>query len=288
MSAADTFEIDEQPSARSPWLRHWDWFFVLSVAWLLFDLFMQPVLSICIASFKFGWNDFANGFWLWRKDSNRRRGRTCLVFYTATGLWRITVTTFAITLLGLLVYGIWLAMNPQARAANAKPGEDILTGISMMIVMLCFVLSSLSTWLAILMGLKNRHRVWIDSTVRHSRRNRVWPPVPHGKNQVSRVVTSSLIFAFTICASVGMVTLADEFGRARQGAGPNRTAQIAIASVLFFAVFALVGREWLLRKLSAMSPVECWAHCTPQSVRKLREAELFENHDSEPDFLPDA
>lgn len=73
MSAADTFEIDQRRPEKSAWLRHWDWFFVLSVAWLLFDLFMQPVLSICIASFKFGWNDFANGFWLWRKDSERPR-----------------------------------------------------------------------------------------------------------------------------------------------------------------------------------------------------------------------
>ncbi|NQV23409.1 MAG: hypothetical protein HQ518_03485, partial [Rhodopirellula sp.] len=185
MSTADTFEIDEQRPGKTALLRHWDWFFVLSVAWLLFDLFMQPVLSIMIASFKFGWNDFANGFWLWRKDSSIRRGRTCLVFYVATGLWRITVSTFAVTLLGLLVYGFWQAFNGlPGRAGGNAPNHDDVTTLSMLIVMLCFALSSFATWLAVFMGLKNRVRVWVDSTVRFSRRQRLWPPQPVGSNQL--------------------------------------------------------------------------------------------------------
>lgn len=286
VSAADIFEIDERRSEKSAWLRHWDWFFVLSAAWLLFDLFMQPVLSICVASFKFGWNDFANGFWLWRKDSDRRRGRACLVFYVATGLWRITVTTFAITLLGLFVYGFWLAMNPQERAANGKQGDDILTGVSLMIVSFCFVLSSLSTWLAIAMGLKNRVRVWIDSTVRYSRRNRIWPPEPHGKNQVSRSVTSSLVFLSTILISVAIGVLIS----AAQKAGPVPEVLIAlpVLGTIGCAVILLAGRSWLLRKLAAESPADCWGAGSPGNLQFSRISQFDGVEDSEPDFLPDA
>lgn len=291
MSTADTFEIDERRSERSPWLKHWDWFFVLSVAWLLFDLFMQPVLSICIASLKFGWNDFANGFWLWRKDSDRRRGRTCLVFYVATGLWRITVTTFAVTMLGLVVYGFWLAMNPQEQAANRNQGNDILTGVSMMIVSFCFVLSSLSTWLAISMGLRNRVRVWIDSTVRYSRRNRVWPPEPQGKNQVSRVVTSSLVFLSAILVGTAIGVLAS----AAKKVGPVPEVMIAlpILAMIGCGVILLAGRSWLLRKLAATSSADCWADDRVGGGRVgggrvSPPEELFADQDSESDFLSDA
>ena len=286
MSAADTFEIDERRPVKSAWLRHWDWFFVLSVAWLLFDLFMQPVLSICIASFKFGWNDFANGFWLWRKDSDRRRGRTCLVFYVATGLWRITVTTFAVTLLGLVVYGFWLAMNPQEQAANRNQGNDILTGVSMMIVSFCFVLSSLSTWLAISMGLRNRVRIWIDSTVRYSRRNRVWPPEPQGKNQVSRVVTSSLVFLSTILVGTAIGVLAS----AAKKVGPVPEVMIAlpILAMIGCGAILLAGRSWLLRKLAATSPSDCWWQDGSSRRSTSQPEDVFEDQDSESDFLSDA
>ena len=286
VSAADTFEIDERRPQKAAWLRHWDWFLVLSIAWLLFDLFTQPVLSIVMASFKFGWNDFANGFWLWRKDSNRRRGRTSLVFYMATGLWRITVTTFAVTLLGLLVYGFWLAMNPQERAVNQKQGNDILTGVSMMIVSFCFVLSSLSTWLAIAMGLKNRVRVWIDSSVRLSRKNGIWPPEPYGKNQVSRAVTSSLVFLSTILIGTAIGVLGSAAKRA--GPVPEWLIALPILATIGCGVILLAGRSWLLRRLAATSPADCWDAEVSGGAEIRRSIEPEQDRDFEPDFIPDA
>jgi hypothetical protein len=257
VSGADTFEIDERPREKPAFLRHWDWFFVLSVAWLLFDLFMQPVLSVVIASLKFGWNDFANGFWLWRRDRNFRRGRTCLVFYTATGLWRITVTTFAITLVGLLAIGVWHALNPQAQAAGRnQANDDTLTAVSMLIVMLCFVASAVSTWLAIYLALKNRVRVWIDSSLRFSRRNRLWPPQPIGTNQLSRAVTSSLVFLSVILigTSIGVLISAAEKG----GRVPEWLLPVPILAIVGCGLLLLAGRSWLLKKLAATSARDCW------------------------------
>ncbi len=287
MSAADTFEIDERRPEKSAWLRHWDWFFVLSVAWLLFDLFMQPVLSICIASFKFGWNDFANGLWLWRKDSERRRGRTCLIFYVATGLWRITVTTFGVTLLGSVIYGIWSGLNPAAQNwGRNKPGDDIVTSVSMMIVMFCFVFSSLSTWLAICMGLRNRVRVWIDSTVRYSRRSGVWPPEPQGKNQLSRAVTSSLVFlsAILVGTAIGLLISAAK----RAGPVPEVVMALPILAIIACGVILLAGRSWLLRKLAAASPIDCWSVEISRKARNSQAGRSVEDRNSERDFLSDA
>jgi hypothetical protein len=286
VSGADTFEIEERPRDKStlPW--HWDWIFLLSVAWLIFDLFTLPVLSIFVASFKFGWNDFANGFWMWRKDPNFRRGRTCFVFYTATGLWRITVTTFSVTLLGLMAYGFWTILNPQDRAANLNKGDDIVTGVSMMIVMLCFVLSSVSTWLAIYMGLRNRVRIWIDSTVRHSRRNRVWPPEPFGENQLSRAVTSSLVFLSAILIGTAISVLANAADRAAPIA--DWLIGLPVVATIASGVILLAGRSWLLRKLAATSPADCWGPIagTNGEIPELREEDLDPFSDSV--FLPDA
>lgn len=258
MSGPEVFEIEERPRERPGWLRHWDWFLVLSIAWLVFDLFMQPVLSVVIASIKFGWSDFANGFWLWRRDSNYRRGRAFALFYTATGLWRITVTTFAVTLLGLLILGFVMAADGPPAGANAGDDDGArVAAVSMLIVMLCFVMSSICTWAAIYLALRNGVRVWIDATVRYSRRNRVWPPRPTGKNQLSRVMTSSLIF---LCVTVCGATLGVFLNLAQRGGRiPDILIPLPVVAVVACALVLLIGRAWLLKKLSAACPDECWA-----------------------------
>jgi hypothetical protein len=177
-------------------------------------------------------------------------------------------------------------LNPQDRAANPNKGDDIVTGVSMMIVMLCFVLSSVSTWLAIYMGLRNRVRIWIDSTVRHSRRNRVWPPEPFGENQLSRAVTSSLVFLSAILIGTAISVLANAADRAAPIA--DWLIGLPVVATIASGVILLAGRSWLLRKLAATSPADCWGPIagTNGEIPELREEDLDPFSDSV--FLPDA
>jgi hypothetical protein len=177
-------------------------------------------------------------------------------------------------------------MNPQERGANGKQGDDILTGVSLMIVLFCFVLSSVSTWLAISMGLKNRVRVWIDSTIRYSRRNRIWPPEPNGKNQVSRSVTSSLVFLSTILIGATIGLLISE--AQKPGPVPEVLIALPVFGTIGCAVVLLAGRNWLLRKLGAATPFDCWGGDSPVGDRFSTGRQLDRDEDSEPDFLPDA
>jgi hypothetical protein len=52
--------------------RHWVWLFVFGIAWLLFELSVDPALSVMVASMGLGWNHFRS--WLWRRDPRRGRG----------------------------------------------------------------------------------------------------------------------------------------------------------------------------------------------------------------------
>lgn len=256
MNRNERFEIDTTPSSKTGLAGHWDWLLVLSIAWLLFDLFAEPMLSIVCASIKFGWNDFANGFWLWRRDPVRRRARTCGVFYSAAGFWRITVMTFLIMLVGLFVIGVVGAWQADNGVKQDDEPARMATGLSFMIVCLCFVASSVTTWLAMILGWRSSQKVWLDPSVRLSRRQKEWPPAPVGKNQLSRVVTSSLVFLCVISLILSVVLLVQ---MADLAGGPGFTVLAPVASIIFSGFVILGGRNRILTAMSARAPEECWS-----------------------------
>jgi hypothetical protein len=255
---SEVFELD--PSAERGEEKtgfRWDWLLVVTAAWILFDIFTEPVLAVAIASFKFGWNDFVNGLWLWRRDTERKRGGTHFVFYCAAGFWRITVTTFVIVISGLLiakVFGGIIGRQPQNNN-NAM----ITTGVTMTIVCLCFVLSSLTSWLGMLLAWRRGHRVWLHPNVFIDRRHKVWPPRPFGTNQASRVITSSLIFlavAIIVVTVVVLASLADQ-----RVVGPDLALWISLgllAGMVTSAILILFVRERALKRLVAAYPYEAW------------------------------
>lgn len=258
MPRSEVFEIDPTLERGEPRTGiRWDWLLVVSAAWLLFDIFTQPALAVAIASFKFGWNDFVNGIWLWRRDANRKRGHTHFVFYCAAGFWRITVTTFVIVVTGLILAG----MIAGARGGRPQNNDDgwVTAGVSMTIVCLCFVLSSLTSWLAMLLAWRRQHRIWLHPNVSIDRSQKLWPPRPFGTNQASRVITSSLIFlavAIVVSTIFVMASMAANAGR-----GNNPAPWIVIGmlvGMITSAVVILVVRERALKRLAATSPFEAW------------------------------
>lgn len=252
------FDGDEVRSSGSL-LRYWDWMLAGSLAWLLFEMFAQPAVSIVAASLKFGWTDFANGFWLWRRDPLSARGRTCGMFYTAAGFWRITVTT----LLLLLVAGVTIGViNSIQRPAGQRPpaGVDdaVLAGISALVISFCFVLSALTTLTATLMALRLKLKIWLDPRVRECRRFSEWPPRPRGDNQISRVVTTSLVFLSMVLLSVSFAVAAQFGGRGARGQGFPWLMLVPTAGIFGAAGLILGGRDWVLKRISASAPPACW------------------------------
>lgn len=268
MSDAERFDIDVEPRERSGWMIHWDWVLVLSIAWLLFELFAQPMLSIATASLKFGLDDFLNGWWLWRRDSDARRGRTCGIFYTAAGFWQITVMTLVLSIVGMMCVVIIQAAHGPQPMEGAREAE-LGAGISILIVSMCFVASSIATWLAMLLAWRYRQRIWLDGTVRYSRRQSIWPPRPVGTNRISRVVTSSLIFLVVSSTVASLLIVMAAAGR--QPNLPGWAAGTPVICLCVSVIASLVVGNWAIRSVSAQSAEDCWT----DEVEVVGESDVF-------------
>ena len=247
-------EDDTRPESASGFTRHWDSLLLVTLAWILFKVFAEPALSLVVCSIKFGWKDFANSVWLWRRDPVARRGRAVAAFNVAAGFWRITVGALALIVAALTINGILIGAQ-GGEPFNAEDG--LLAGLTIAIVMMCFLLSSVSTYVAILLAWLCKCRVWLDPTVADSRKKNVWPPVPTGSNQLSRVVTTSLILlalAVIFGSFVAMIPLMN----GRGGPAPGPLVFVPVIGMFFGAVLILGGREKLLRSLAADMPHDCW------------------------------
>ena len=99
-------------------------------------------------------------------------------------------------------------------------------------------------------------------------------------------MTSSLVFLSAILVGTSIGVLAS----AAKKAGPVPEVMIAlpILAMIGCGVILLAGRSWLLRKLAATSPADCWAVGISREARIVQSGQFFEDQDSEPDFLSDA
>lgn len=244
-----------EPKSEDSITRHWGWLLVLGVAWLLFELSVDPAISVMVASIGLGWNHFLSSLWLWRRDPDRKRGRACAAFYLAAGFWRITALTFVLIAVATIIS---LVLNFQ----HGKK-DELVTGIAMLIVLLCFLLAGLTTCVAVMLAMRRKLKVWLDPQIRIARRHRQWPPRSPGPNRLGGVITSTVSLLAIVELFVGYGFLGWLIVQ-QQNNGPKNIAigvAVCITAVLPIVVAAgtvLGGREWAQRKLTAKTPHECW------------------------------
>ena len=275
MSHDDVFDLPEDrrfdgkresefpPENRESWLepefaegqsitRHWGWLLVLGIAWMLFELSADPAISVMVASLGLGGNHFLSALWLWRCDPDQRRGHVCAWFYLAAGFWRITALTFVlIAAAGIIA----LVLNIQR-----GKDDDLVTGIAMMIVLLCFLMSGVTTSIAVVLAIRGKFRVWLDPQLRMARRARQWPPRSPGPNKLGGVITATA----SLLAIIELVVAYGCMGWLIQQKGPQNLAVgvivcvLAVLPIVVAAGTVLGGREWAQRRLKARSARECW------------------------------
>jgi hypothetical protein len=218
------------------------WGLMVGVGFLVWELTDRTGLAASVACLKFGWEKTATGLYLLRKDPNRSRGWTCCTFHIARGCARFGWSGFVVSLAaeeGPHIIRQWQGLPPAPRAAN-----DVF--LNVLLLGMCGLtgsvfLSGVATWLA----LSAKQRVWIDPTTRTSRTQRLWPPRPHGRNRV------------WLHAVVGTLALTHVFGMLAMAMAVGWWLSLV-------TVPCSLAVGWrVARRISALSPVECWPELPP-------------------------
>ena len=140
--------------------------------------------------------------------------------------------------------------------------DDIVTGVAASIIGLSFILSGVTTSIAIVLAMRKRLKVWLDPEIRIARRKQQWPPRSPGPNKIGGVIksTACLIAIFELVAGYGFLG----WLIVKQQNGPVNIAMGVFIGIMMFlpihaaAAAMLGGPEWALRRLKADTPQQCW------------------------------
>jgi hypothetical protein len=241
--------MDPQPDDPGPARRRrlsLGWPALLLAGWLLYELTADPGLASAVACAKFGWADLRAACWLRRIDPDRRRGLTCFWCYLAFGLWKVAVmATLTMILLGFLEALLGGGRRAGANNPSLVVGTLAAAGVG-------FVLSFLTTYVALWSALRSGVRIWLGVAPHRARTGRFWPP-QHGKvNFAPYVAFTTLVF--TVWLLVGLIiglVLAWQ-PRGAVGIGCLVLVMLTLIGSVISAFPFLAGR------LFARSPLECW------------------------------
>lgn len=227
----------------SVWNRALAWSTLALVAWVGFELTAQPAVVAAVFCSKVGWNDLLTAIWLRRHDPHRGRGRACSWFCLSSGVTKMVISAFAMTMLISIALAVTAAGQARPNPNGPFPvvfwGPLILmAGGSPVLALLAFIGCVSARW--------HRVRVWIDDPLHRARRADSWPPDFSGERRhnmasgpwllmlafatVTAILLATLVGAWTGSVVLGILTL--------------------IAPVLWTCL--------LSRGVFAHDPAECW------------------------------
>jgi hypothetical protein len=242
------------------------WPVVLAIGWLVYELTAQPNLGIVFVCAKFGWEDFRAALWLRRVDPVRRRGWAMFWLYLASALWKTAIAaTIAIFAGGFLAAG----QKPPQPHVGGQPNDipnwflgAVLTAFA------GFALSALAACPALWFSIRHGKKLWLNPLVHRARWENLWPPYNRGKlgtNQAGRVLLTAIsVLLIPTALALGILL----------GTVVNRIAPWALLFVLPFLIIGGVGgiativmilRDFLVRRVAASGPWDCWWSNEPEN-----------------------
>ena len=159
---------------------------------------------------------------------------------------------------------------PQARGPNRDPETppEVITCLCMCLA--SFAVATMFTVLSVGFAWRRRIKVWISGTISRSRRLNEWPPRPiPGLFAPSNLLKGWLIgagaglFVFLFVAGIVLILVGVKAMLPRQ-IGNNQMTVVLVAVIigvgipLLTAIFILVIRGHILRRIEAISPADCW------------------------------
>jgi|GEM_PF-981584 len=236
------------PAGRVPWGGLMGWLVALVVAGLVYGGTADPSLGVAAACVRAGWNELWSGWWLYRSDPLRRRAQACFWFYLASSLWKIWA--FAVTAMMVCV-----ALRPPQ--VFPVPREFVVAATTMAIAL---GLTVLAGCIAIPFGLRCRVKVWVEPRI-GGKCAGDFSQVPYiawhlrgGNYGVLLVVALSLVLPAIVLSLIGLcVVLPLENGQQM-----NMLASLAMAGLLWLPILTIPAMAWVLRRIRATHPAECW------------------------------
>jgi hypothetical protein len=225
------------------------WTLLVSAAWIVFELTANRLLVVATFCLKAGWQDARTALWMWRRDPDSDRRDVLVPIMLAWGLVKVMVTGLGTGLLagaGLLLLSLagLLKNVPQQLRADVIP--LLATGA------VGFLMSATVMYFAVPFTIFNKRRIWVDSSIRLSRRADAWPPVHFRANRFGWVWLTAVI-----------QPVVGTLGNWAWHLGPQRNPH-PILSAAVLAAIAVGSLAWgmiamvFFRATVARSPSECW------------------------------
>jgi hypothetical protein len=257
-------DLDQPDAPAAAPGRHWlSWTALAAVGLLVYELTTQPALGATMLCLKAGWRDLRTAVWLWRTDPNRGRGGACFWLYAASGLWKTALTGVAVFFTVSALSGLYILAQVRAgrgaanRPVQLLPPEVLLTGF--LVALVGFGLSSLTSYLALVLALRHRVRLWLNAAVHQARSRNVWPPLFGRDNRIGRLfVTAALVMYFALGPML-ILAAALVFRHALGWRLPPPVG-VLVTATWVFAVGPGVSISIvdMKRRVAALRPSDCW------------------------------
>jgi hypothetical protein len=269
--SSESYEFDDdQPTRR--WKMPLTWPMLLILAWILYELTTQSALGIITVCLKFGWNDFQTAFWSWRRDHSRNRAWAFFWFYLASGLWKTALAAFAPLFLLPILTGL-IGGRIQLAGPGAAPLAQLICGL--LTFFWGFAFSALSTVIASCIALRSRTRIWLNSAIYQDRIDDCWPPLNVMSGWPNGLGRSLSVAIFTISFTAAFSSVTYFLVIMERGAGqPLAQGGFDISSAAFVLTYigclfglpfiTMAAGKWLLTKIAARTPFECWPDAASQ------------------------
>jgi hypothetical protein len=248
--------LEPRPGRR--WQNPLTWSALAALGVLVYELTAQPGLGAAVLCLKFGLNDARTAWWLSRIDGNRRRGGVCFWLYLASALWKVAITGTALTFAFPLIESMF---NPRAPGAPPPNGPRLPPALvaAMVTTFFGFFFSVLITIVALWGAWRHGIRIWLNSEIHGARRSNVWPslyPWYGSSNKAGRLVLTALVSAYAVSAIAGIGLLAN------LKLDPRLSGVVITVFVVLLMIAGpvtiLAVREFVIRRMLAVSPVQCW------------------------------
>lgn len=254
---------DDQPSR---WQTPVIWSVLIAVAFIIYEITAQPVVSVALVCAKYGWNDWLTAFWLRRTDPDRGSGKACFWLYLASGLLKTAMMATVMMFAFAMVTGIRRAHQPMP--AGQPPGPPAAFIMAFLTALMSFGLTFITSFRAFFLAWLHGVKLWLDPAVHRSRRKNLWPPrnpYAQGANKAGSILLTLLITGILPLLGWGLfaMVLHREALMGAKAAGGNPAAPMPMLVAVFTLILGgpvliLWLADILKRRLIANRPGECW------------------------------